>query len=39
MHNRRNFIKISSLGLGATVVAVSSLKWAMGASDKKLSGG
>jgi len=40
MHTRRNFIRISSLGLGATVIAGGTIKWAVGASSpQKLSGG
>ena len=40
MHSRRNFIKISSLGLGATALIGGTLKWAVGASSPQtLSGG
>ncbi|HEY3370641.1 MAG TPA: molybdopterin-dependent oxidoreductase [Prolixibacteraceae bacterium] len=39
MHNRRNFIKISSLGLGATAILGGTIKWAVGAtSSQALSG-
>ncbi|HAQ18280.1 MAG TPA: nitrate reductase [Prolixibacteraceae bacterium] len=40
MHTRRNFIKISSLGLGATAIVGGTIHWVVGASSsKKLSGG
>ena len=40
MHTRRNFIKIGSLGLGATALIGGTINWAVGASSsKKLSGG
>ncbi len=40
MHTRRKFIKISSLGLGATALIGGTINWAVGASSsKKLSGG
>ena len=35
MHTRRNFIKISSLGIGATAIAGGTIQWAVGASSKK----
>jgi thiosulfate reductase/polysulfide reductase chain A len=38
MHTRRNFIKISSLGLGATALVGGTIKWVTGApSPKKIS--
>lgn len=36
MHTRRKFIKIGAFGLGATAVAGSMTKWAMGASGSTL---
>jgi len=39
MHTRRNFIKISSLGIGATALLGGSIQWSRSASSKNITVG